>query len=86
MQAMGEKRSWVQERMSGARECKATDIGKFALYFGVPAGQFFEDGSPFKTRGSSTRRNRNGRGRIAPGNTRPGGATRPALEGLRAAS
>ncbi len=38
---MGQKRSWVQERMSGARECKVEDVAHFADYFGVEPGVLF---------------------------------------------
>ncbi len=39
---MGQKRSWVQERMSGARECKVDDLAAFAEYFGIEPGKFFQ--------------------------------------------
>jgi len=38
---MGVTRSWVQERLSGVRECKASDLQRFALFFGVPVGRLY---------------------------------------------
>ncbi|HMI49265.1 MAG TPA: hypothetical protein VK481_11380 [Gemmatimonadaceae bacterium] len=46
--------SWVQERMSGKRDCKTTELARFALFFGVSLSRFFrlddELGTPPGTR------------------------------------
>lgn len=50
---LGLKRSWVNERMTGARECKGTDLARFSLYFGVPVARFFADESGAPTYGQA---------------------------------
>lgn len=42
---LGKSRNWVQERMSGTTPCRDVDLARFALYYGVPVGRFFEDPS-----------------------------------------
>jgi len=38
---MGVKRSWVQERLSGTRELRLSDLDLFAEAFGVPVARLW---------------------------------------------
>jgi len=40
---MGRPRTWVNDRISGVRECKVSELAEFAAYFEVPIGQLFDD-------------------------------------------
>ncbi len=41
--ALGKSGAAINERMRGVTECSATDLKRFALYFGVPISRLFED-------------------------------------------
>jgi transcriptional regulator with XRE-family HTH domain len=47
---IGVSDSAINDRMRGATACSATDLAKFALYFGVPVSYFFEAGDQRKQR------------------------------------
>ncbi len=41
--ALGMSGAAINERMRAVTECSATDLNRFALFFGVPISRLFED-------------------------------------------